>query len=162
MAVPPMGCEGTHGDGVSTRSEAIDDVLEIAVSRRPDSLTKLRAIREHSADDAVQDYIDAIIDRWDESKMTYISPRPIQTVQECLQLTAEDRFTVRTATSIAFNVEVDERGNPSAVELFGGTKDPELARRMKESIAKQRFIPANDNEGVKRGKITVVCRVEVR
>jgi len=158
IAVPSMGCEGTPGD----RTTAIDEALKIAVSREADSLTKLRALREASSDESVQDYIDAIIHRWDESKMTYISPRPIQTVRECLQLTPEDRYTVRSATSIAFNVEVDERGNPTAVELFGGTKDPELARRMKESIAKQRFVPANDEHGAKRAKITVVCRVEVR
>ncbi len=158
-----MGCEGGNGDRISSREKALDKALKIAVSRKGDSLTELRALRVESSDDEmVQDYIAAILDRWDEAKMTYISPRPIQTERECLPLTSEDRFTVRTATSIAFNVEVDADGHVTSVELFGGTKDPELARRMKESIAKQRFVPASDETGVKRGKITVVCRVEVR
>lgn len=161
IAIPSMGCEGGHSDR-TTRGETIDDALKVAVCKKANGLTRLRSIREQSSDVAVQDYIDAIISRWDEGKMTYVSPRPIQTQRECLKLTPEDRFTIRTATHMAFNVEVDERGHATSVELLGGTKDPEFARRMKESIAKQRFVPANDEAGVKRGKITVVCRVEVR
>ena len=94
--------------------------------------------------------------------MTYVSARPIQVAHDCLTPTPEDKYTVRTATRIAFNVDVDVHGHPTSIELFAGTKDPELTRRVKESLARQRFIPANDEKGMKSGRITIVCRIEVR
>jgi hypothetical protein len=167
IVMPVVGCERTSGRDVQHEAsvqcdDVFDGVLKVAVSGAAGNLDQLRAKREQTTDDGVRDFIDVILNRWDETKRTYISPRPVQVERECLHLTAEDRYTIRTATQIAFNVEVDESGHPVSVEPFGGTKDPELARRVKESIAQQRFVPAHDESGLKRGKLTVVCRIEVR
>jgi hypothetical protein len=158
ISMPMMACEGECRD----RSLVIDEALEIATSRDADSLTKLRKLRQDSKDGILHDYIDAIIFRWDNEKNTYVAPRPVQTMRECFPLTPEDRLTIRTATNIAFDVQVDERGNATSVELQGDSKDVELARRMRESLMTQRFVPSNQEDGVRPGNITVVCRVEVR